>query len=244
MAGWRELPLWFLSHSWQANWLFKYVTLLLYFNSVPAVAGALSSAVALQCFVELLRTTSILDDDSMVKKFFLSKNDVNGNGIMELQEVRFICLPFGCIVFFFILCCWHHVRAKLPCGNHSMFLDKVCIHQTDAHLKALGIQQIGAVLDNSDRMIIAWDKTYFDRLWCTFEIAAFTSKRDRPPGSIVFLPTRLGLVIAVYALIALLADSFRWGLWLQGTKFEKFAAKVTWGAITWSHNFIWHAYSR
>ena len=56
-----------------------------------------------------------------------------------------------------------------------MFLDKVCIHQTDPQRKAAGIQAIDQFLVRSKKMLICYNDDYFERLWCCFELAARAS---------------------------------------------------------------------
>jgi hypothetical protein len=71
----------------------------------------------------------------------------------------------GLLVFSAVLVCWQ--------PKEDVFLDKVCIHQTDLHKKQQGIDGLGGFLHHSDRMIIFWDRSYFKRLWCVFELAAY-----------------------------------------------------------------------
>merc|ERR1712232_94654 len=71
----------------------------------------------------------------------------------------------GLLVFSAVLVCWQ--------PKEDVFLDKVCIHQTDLHKKQQGIDGLGGFLHYSGRMIIFWDRTYFKRLWCVFELAAY-----------------------------------------------------------------------
>jgi len=54
-----------------------------------------------------------------------------------------------------------------------VFLDKVCIHQTDAEKKQRGVDGLAGFLNHSEEILVLWDRTYFTRLWCTFEIAAY-----------------------------------------------------------------------
>ncbi|CAE8674441.1 unnamed protein product [Polarella glacialis] len=58
----------------------------------------------------------------------------------------------------------------------SYFFDRLCITQSDAELKQVGIDSIGAYLRNSDSMLVLWGPEYFTRLWCVFELAVFLEK--------------------------------------------------------------------
>lgn len=70
------------------------------------------------------------------------------------------------VIYFVVLCFWP--------SRALVFLDKVCTHQTDPDMKQRGIDGLGGFLNHSKQMLLLWDETYFQRLWCTFEVAAFT----------------------------------------------------------------------
>jgi len=98
------------------------------------------------------------------------------------------------IVFFFGSRMRDRVATAYPDWPHNKiktaFLDKLCIHQTDPIKKQKGINAIGAFLIKSERVTILWDKTYFTRLWCVFEVAVF--RRLNPGAIIEFIPITLG----------------------------------------------------
>ncbi|CAE7217492.1 unnamed protein product [Symbiodinium sp. CCMP2456] len=48
------------------------------------------------------------------------------------------------------------------------FLDIACINQTDKVRKTEGLVSMGAILKNSDQLLVLWDATYAARLWCMF----------------------------------------------------------------------------
>ena len=55
----------------------------------------------------------------------------------------------------------------------SLWVDKLCIHQTDLELKAKQIAALPVFVAHASRMLILWDETYFERLWCNLELATF-----------------------------------------------------------------------
>ena len=67
----------------------------------------------------------------------------------------------------------HRVTGRNP----TVFLDKACINQIDPELKQLGIKNIGAFLRRSDKILVLWDKDYFDRLWCCYELSLYVKLR-------------------------------------------------------------------
>ncbi|CAE7383334.1 unnamed protein product [Symbiodinium sp. CCMP2456] len=77
--------------------------------------------------------------------------------------------------------------------REELFLDVLCIHQTDQRLKSEGLLNICAFLKNSDSMLVLWDPTYVERLWCVFELAAFLKSRESGTATKLFIrPTILG----------------------------------------------------
>merc|ERR1712176_207867 len=86
--------------------------------------------------------------------------------ICPTREKPFIFWPLlvGFVAYVLTLFIWQ--------PRTRVFLDKICIHQTDKVKKRLGIDSIGGFLRNSSEMLLLWDSTYFSRLWCTFELAA------------------------------------------------------------------------
>ena len=59
-----------------------------------------------------------------------------------------------------------------------MFLDQICINQTDLESKANGVLHMGAFLKKSKSMLVLWDPTFVQRLWCMFELAAFLKSHE------------------------------------------------------------------
>ena len=46
-----------------------------------------------------------------------------------------------------------------------MFVDRMCINQSDERMKAEGILNIGAVLRVTKSLLVMFDESYADRLW-------------------------------------------------------------------------------
>ena len=79
-----------------------------------------------------------------------------------------------------------------------VFLDKLCIHQTDDSIKTQGIRALGLFLRHSRKMLVLWSPEYFSRLWCCFELASFldTMREDRDGrNDVIFLPIQVGTVL-------------------------------------------------
>ena len=99
------------------------------------------------------------------------------------------CQVIATITFLLVFLLGHYIRPPL-----RMFLDKVCIHQTDPAKKSAGIQAIDLFISRSKTMLILYNDDYFERLWCTFELAARASEN----ADIVTLPLyRAPAVLAI-----------------------------------------------
>merc|ERR1711920_457090 len=73
-------------------------------------------------------------------------------------------------------------------------------------LKKHGILSIGAFLSHTETLLVAWDETYFKRLWCTFELSAFLFAN--PEGRIIVAPLHLGRMVVDAMVFTWLARSF------------------------------------
>ena len=131
----------FISHSWQASAWSKTFTLLYYYNWKPAVIvsnmlGALMMA---------LFTLGLLP--GFVKK---------ARWETDQRNVGPWCLTVG-IVSFLLVLVFHPPR-------ELVFLDKICIKQTDKKEKMLGVLNLGACLKHSRKLLVLWERTYSERL--------------------------------------------------------------------------------
>lgn len=168
----------FCSHSWSTSRWQKYVALLVHFNLGRALLAALM-AVWISTMAQLWVPDHIPD-------FFWSRYPIppdmamgRGPWIAEL-----IVGPVFLLVFF---------TAHRFSPARSLFLDIACIDQSSDAAKANGIAALGAVLDRSERMLVLCDRHYFSRLWCTFELAAYTKRAGT--SRIDLLPLHEALVI-------------------------------------------------
>ena len=74
-----------------------------------------------------------------------------------------------------------------------VFLDRICISENDVNLKTATIFSLAGILKKSDQMLVLWDPTWSERLWCVFELAAFLkSKEARKEALLIIRPTFLG----------------------------------------------------
>lgn len=168
----------FWSHSWRANTNMKVMVLLLYYNQ----ASAVFLSILVGGMAVALRASHILPGFIQLESIW---------GAYSYAAWTTI---FGIIAYFVVLVTWR--------PRQRVFLDKVCIHQKDPVLKKEGVESIGAFLYHSKTMLVLWDPSYAQRLWCVFEMAAFAwahrndLKNRVEIRPVIFAPVYFGLMMA------------------------------------------------
>lgn len=195
----------FLSHSWRDSGLLKYLAICMHFNAVMAFCAATAASLFYLYLQRFLGVSSL--PLMPVIPFMNIFNDVMQAGRDAGFEAQYdpkvytwwdtkynplyspSCQVVATTVFLLVFLFGHNLRPA-----KTMFLDKVCIHQTDAKKKAAGIQAIDQFIHRSSTMLIMYNDDYFERLWCCFELAARASEN----AHIVMLPLwRAPCVLAI-----------------------------------------------
>ena len=82
---------------------------------------------------------------------------------------------------------------------------QACISQDDEAMKRNGTLSLGWFLRNSTNMVVLWDESYFTRLWCVFEMAAFLKLQELSKrGAINTSKKRLKVLMAHYGRLTLI----------------------------------------
>lgn len=89
-----------------------------------------------------------------------------------------LCL--GVLVSGFVMLLWR--------SRSRIFMDRICVHQTDSSLKNHAIWSLAGLLRKSDRLLILWDPTWTERLWCLFELAAFLKSKEDVNKEVIIRP--------------------------------------------------------
>ena len=144
----------FWSYSRHSNWFDTTCMLLLRYNGVPALlAGCISSG-----FMPWLLRSEPLNRPrhcGPADEFCRSKCEIN----------IVVSMLIGVLVTAAVAILWPTRR--------RVFLDKACIPQDNDVEKREGILNLGYFIENSRKMMVLWEPTYFTRLWCVFELAAY-----------------------------------------------------------------------
>jgi hypothetical protein len=152
----------FVSHNWSMSRMDKFLILALYFNLraavfctvlIVVVMASLAAVGVLPAWEGL--ATPICYDSSCLPVFI------------------FFChsLCFG--VFISVLLCRQEVCRLLQYRGKLLFLDKACIHQSDASLKQRGIEHLAAFLHYSWDMLVCYSDDYLQKLWTVYEVSSF-----------------------------------------------------------------------
>ena len=128
----------FWSHSWHGSTSAKVITLYFIQNASPA---AVLSTILAFCVTMFFYVSQIPSLDHMVST--LSERAVP------------CCFAIALVTYGQGFLLWRRQEA--------VFVDKLCIDDSDRKLKAEGLLSIGAILKSSDSMLVLWDKTYQKR---------------------------------------------------------------------------------
>lgn len=149
----------FLSHTWRSSSILKYILLCFMFNAEYALFVVYASIIPFTLLGWFLQSNGIT---------LPSYDTPIYGGVMTMT--LFVTLGsgiFGTLAFFF-----GHLLPSRKLDEKYVFLDKCCIEQVDLHKKMKGIASLGGFLHYSKGLAVLWDKDYFERLWCVYELAA------------------------------------------------------------------------
>eukprot|EP00913_Durusdinium_trenchii_P000054 g50.t1 len=156
----------FWSHSWHGGRWNKIWTLLVLYNGRAAICcGFIVSFIMM-----LLFALGFLP--GFEKNQYLERTSVWGLGSGSLAALVTLII-------------WR--------PRHRVFLDRICINQHDSKLKAAAICSLAGMLKRSEKMLVLWDPTWSERLWCLFELAAFLkSKSENEQHALTIRPSLVG----------------------------------------------------
>ena len=105
------------------------------------------------------------------------------------------CMLLSWFAFNFVLLFGRNLFPATSRLEPKVFLDKACIHQTDALLKEAGISSLGEFTFFSWSLVVLDSEDYLRRLWTVYELASFMI--IRPRGRVVYLPVNLSVFVSV-----------------------------------------------
>jgi len=146
----------FISHSWSCPAWMKILAICHHMNFDFAII--LSSLAGMMSVLALVLHAGSLHTVSQMDWNLLS-----------------FCL-LGCpMVAFLVAYLFGHL-----CSSQTFWFDRLCVDQGHAMLRAQTLRAVPAFIAKSRQILILWDGTFFDRLWCIYELAvqAKTSTTD------------------------------------------------------------------
>ncbi|CAE7621381.1 unnamed protein product [Symbiodinium sp. CCMP2592] len=177
----------FISHTWGSPRWLKYLGICYFLNMGLAVKAAVTAWLLAVVGLMVFKVT----------KMFCGK-----------QYLLLLLTEFPVLVFFVFFFFGQSLSRGL--WAPTFWLDKLCIHQTNQNLKAQQVAALPVFVARSTRMLVLWDDTYFERLWCNMEMATF-AQYSESPEKMEFVP----LWLAPWLLSAVLLD-------LLGVEFLRF----------------------
>mmetsp|Transcript_32498 Transcript_32498/g.75108 ORF Transcript_32498/g.75108 Transcript_32498/m.75108 type:complete len:539 (-) Transcript_32498:54-1670(-) len=186
----------FISHSWSApSWL-KFFSMCHFLNLQLAVLAAVLTWITTALALILhAGSITVLSGSAGAEK-------------MLLLQGWLVFWPMA--VFFLVYFLGHF------CRSGTYWMDKVCVNQPDAAMKARAIEALPEFIKNSSNMIVLWDDTYFERLFCNYEMAVFATNPDSIK-SMHFIPIWLPVWILCTLVIDLAAVSVVSMLFVQNS---------------------------
>lgn len=239
----------FISHNWSVPRWKKFTILSMYFNYVPAVVLSLMVMLTLFILtvtdvLPQFEFNGAESDDGLARRGFRPRRNHHPGPwapghtpappqhplnqprrLQEEDEKDFSgiwCQAISAPVFIFVLFTWHEIRQRLCFRQQEpyVFLDKTCIHQTDAELKKDGIMHLGAFLDKSYKMIIIYTDVYLHKLWTVYEVASFLCLH--PVRDMVLYPVQFAFAVLCSIGLCYVCILSQWILVLFGPKWELF----------------------
>ena len=169
----------FWSHSWHSSAWAKYLTLLVLNNGVAAICAGNVFALLGIVFFHL----------HVLPGFDRSWEASQGNCTVWSSAL-------GAAGTILTLVAWR--------SRKEVFLDRICISTTREDMKTEAICSLAGILDKSESMLVLWDASFAERLWCVFEIAAFLKSKEKRERPLVVCPTLAGPVsLAFFAMITM-----------------------------------------
>lgn len=154
----------FISHSWSCPCWMKSLAFCHFLNFDLAIASS-----CMACLLAVL----IL---------FLHAGSFSGVA-MQPQGLLYGCLLCWPVAVFLAVYLFAHIGART-----TFWFDRICVNQIDETVKAQTLQAIPAFVAQSTQMLVLWDDTYFERLWCNYELAVHVkaaASKDAPSLQLV-----------------------------------------------------------
>eukprot|EP00929_Paragymnodinium_shiwhaense_P007852 TRINITY_DN111767_c0_g1_i1.p1 TRINITY_DN111767_c0_g1~~TRINITY_DN111767_c0_g1_i1.p1 ORF type:complete len:631 (+),score=21.92 TRINITY_DN111767_c0_g1_i1:59-1951(+) len=178
----------FVSHDWGTSRVIKVAAFLFYSNMPAACSLSCLSCVVVPLVLRVLGQGFSESADVIYQT-------VCGD-VPSPRQVALVSTATGFGLFLWIFFFWQRMRSRIFSPS-TVFLDKLCIHQTDSDKKAVGILGLAAFLKASETLLVLWSERYFTRLWCTYELAAWCKLGKDFATGVCFVPAAATLRVVL-----------------------------------------------
>lgn len=173
----------FISHNWSVPHISKFFCLAVHYNFYLAWSVAVAALLAIIAATAEGHMPMIAVDGGRAQQGIV--------GTLSVAPIFLLTMVSG-----------HKLRRFIGCCDPHVFLDKTCVHQTNAQLQQDAIMKLGAFIKCSSRMFIVYTDIYLQKLWTTYEVACFLSLH--PTRNMVVMPpsyamTVLGVIAGGYS---------------------------------------------
>ena len=160
----------FWSHSWHGSRWMKVLTLLVQYNGLASILLGTCAAFVMMLLFGLGHLP-----------IYESPNYFNRG-----EPVSLWSLVVGLLVAIVTFTLWK--------PQQHVFFDRICINDGDPDMKTEAIVSLAGMLKESKELLVLWDASWSDRLWCLFELAAFLKCKNAEGGRRVLIirPTIVG----------------------------------------------------
>ena len=134
----------FVSHSWASTSWLKFLAICHHFNLDLALTSSLMAWI-LAMAVTVIRAGgfSMVDED------------------MIYLGVTLICFP---LAIFTLMYFGGHLFSR-----RYLWFDQVCVSEAHPFAKLQTLQSIPSFVSSSNELLVLWDETFWERLWCIYE---------------------------------------------------------------------------
>lgn len=96
--------------------------------------------------------------------------------------------------------CWWLQKLLPRCSRQclirrepTLFIDRLCVHQTDPFKQLTAIEGLAGILAQSDSVLALWSRSFMGRLWCSFELSVFLAAAQ-DPSKLKLIPNSFGVI--------------------------------------------------
>ena len=137
----------FVSHSWSSTSWLKVLAICHHFNLDLALTSSLMAWI-LAMAVTVIRAGGF----DMV---------ADGDMILIHLGVTLICFP---LAIFTLMYFGGHLFSR-----RYLWFDQVCVSEAHPFAKLQTLQSIPSFVSSSNELLVLWDETFWERLWCIYE---------------------------------------------------------------------------